>query len=84
MDVFVYREPKGFETRDLEDIEELGEQLTNYGPLTDDTEVKVEITGPWAKVRELLTHPVNTDLFGDIWFNPKTDPRFRERSKGEQ
>ena len=57
MDVFVYREPKGFETRDLEDIDELGEQLTNYGPLTDDTEVKVEITASWREIKGLLSLP---------------------------
>ena len=75
MDVFVYREPKGFEIRDLEDIEDLGEQLTNYGPLTDDTEVKVEITGPWREIEELLGVP----QMEGIWFNPKTDPRFKEK-----
>ena len=74
MDVFVYREPKGFETRDLEGIEELGEQLTNYGPLTDDTEVKVEITAPWREIKGLLELPE----MEAIWFNAKTDPRFRE------
>lgn len=66
MDVFVYREPKGFETRDLEGIEELGEQLTNYGPLTDDTEVKVEITAPWREIKRLLSLPG----MEAIWFIP--------------
>ena len=69
MDVFVYREPKGFETRDLEGIDELGEQLTNYGPLTDDTEVKVEITASWREIKGLLELPE----MEAIWFNPKTD-----------
>ncbi|GAI80668.1 unnamed protein product [marine sediment metagenome] len=55
MDVFVYREPKGFETRDLEGIEELGEHLGIYGLLTPDTEVKVEITASWQKIKELLS-----------------------------
>ena len=72
MDVFVYREPKGFETRDLEGIEELGEQLTNYGPLTDETEVKVEITASWQKIKELLSL-VEFSLTEDIWFNPDID-----------
>lgn len=57
MDVFVYREPKGFETRDLEGIEELGEQLGIYGLLTPDTEVKVEITAPWREIKGLLELP---------------------------
>ena len=74
MDIFVYREPKGFETRDLEGIDELGEMLTNYGPLTDDTEVKVEITASWREIQGLLSLPE----MESIWFNPKTDPRVRE------
>ena len=78
MDVFVYREPKGFETRDLEGIEELGEQLTNYGPLTGETEVKVEITASWRKIKELLSL-VEFSLTEAIWFNPETAPRFRDK-----
>lgn len=72
MDIFVYREPKGFETRDLEGIDELGEMLTNYGPLTDDTEVKVEITASWQKIKELLSL-VEYSLTEQIWFNPGLD-----------
>jgi len=83
MDVFVYREPKGFETRDLEGIEELGEQLTNYGPLTDGTEVKVEITASWRKIKELLSL-VEFSLTEDIWFNPGIDregiPKGKEKT----
>jgi len=74
MDIFVYREPKGFETRDLEYIEELAEQLGQYGLLTPDSEVKVEITAPWREIKELLELP----HMEAIWFNLKTDSRFRE------
>ena len=75
MDVFVYREPKGFETRDLEDIGELAGQLGQYGLLTPDSEVKVEITAPWREIKGLLELP----QMEAIWFNPETDPRFREK-----
>jgi len=67
MDIFVYREPKGFETKDLEGIEELSEQLTNYGPLTDETEVKVEITASWREIQGLLSLPE----MEAIWFIPQ-------------
>lgn len=55
MDLFVYREPKGFETKDMEGIDELAEHLTEYGPITDDTEVKLEITASWRQIKELLS-----------------------------
>lgn len=77
MEVFVHRQPKGYLTKDLEDVKELGELLTNYGPLADDDEVTAEITGPWSTIKELLSHPVFMSLFGDIWFNPKTDERIK-------
>lgn len=82
MDVFVYREPKGFETRDLEGIEELGEQLTNYGPLTDDTEVKVEITASWRKIKELMSL-VEFSLMEQIWFNPNLNRGGIPKGKGK-
>ncbi len=74
MNVFVYRQPKGFEARDLEGLEELEEQLANYGSLTDDTEVIVEITAPWHKIKGLL----ELGELKTIWFNPQTDPRLQD------
>ena len=74
MEVFVHRQPKGFITKDLEDIEELAEQLGNYGLLTPDEEVTIEITAKWSEIRDILSQPA----FANIWFNPKTDPRFKE------
>lgn len=66
MEVFVHRQPKGFITNQLEDVQELGELLTNFGPLGDDDEVTVEITAPWRLIRELLSQP----MFSDAWFSP--------------
>lgn len=73
MDVFVNRNPTGCETFDLEDLKELEEQLGSFsalGPLDDKSEVKVEITGTWAEIKELLSQP----YFKDIWFDPETSP----------
>lgn len=66
MEIFVHRAPKGFYTLDLEDINELAELLTNYGPLEDNSEVTLEITAPWATVKELLSQPI----FAEAWFKP--------------
>lgn len=74
MEVFVHRQPKGYLTKDLEDINELRELLTNYGPLTDDDEVTVEITASWREIKGLLELG---ELEG-IWFNPQTDPRLKD------
>ncbi|GAI92337.1 unnamed protein product, partial [marine sediment metagenome] len=65
--------PTGCTTCDLEGIEELEEQLrgsTPLDPLTDDEEVRVEITGRWGKIKSLLSGPA----FADIWFNPDRSP----------
>lgn len=73
MDVFVHRNPTGCETFDLEDINELEEQLKSFSPLkplNDDSEVKVEITGTWAEIKELLSQP----CFKGIWFDPRRSP----------
>jgi len=70
MDVWVNREPTGCEIFELEDIQELEEQLGSFGalkPLDDKSEIKVEITGTWGEIRELLTQ----SFFKDIWFNPR-------------
>lgn len=67
MEVFVHRDPKGYITNELEDVQELGELLTNYGPLGEDDEVTVEISAPWHIVRDLLSTPI----FSDIWFSPE-------------
>jgi len=75
MEIFVHRQPKGYITNELEDIEELGELLTNFGPLGDDDEVFVEITAPWRLIRELLSSPT----LSDAWFNPTTDKRLERR-----
>ncbi|GAH95184.1 unnamed protein product [marine sediment metagenome] len=66
MEVFVHRQPKGFITSQLADIEELRDLLANFGPLGDDDEVTVEITAPWRLIRELLSQP----MFSDAWFSP--------------
>lgn len=75
LDVFVHRNPSGFETFDLEGIEELEEQLKGidtFKPLDDKQEVHVDITGPWGEIRELLAQP----CFKRIWFDPKS-PRLQ-------
>lgn len=75
MNVFVHRDPTGFETFDMEGIEELEEQLKGidtFKPLGDEQEVHVEITGEWGEIRELLSQP----FFGKIWFNPES-PKFK-------
>lgn len=67
MEVFVNRNPTGCETFDLEDINELAEQLGSFSavePLEDKSEVKLEITGNWGEIRQLLSEP----CFKDIWF----------------
>lgn len=76
LDVFVHRAPAGFETFDMEGIEELEEQLKGidtFKPLDDKQEVHVEITGPWEEIRELLSQP----FFKKIWFDPES-PRFKQ------
>lgn len=76
LDVFVHRDPTGFETFDMEGIEELEEQLKGidtFKPLDDKQEVHVEITGPWEEIRELLSQP----FFKKIWFDPES-PRFQQ------
>ena len=67
MEVFVHRSPKGFETFDLEGIEELEEQLRgldSFDKLDDQEEIHVDITGRWGEIRELLSQP----FFKRIWF----------------
>jgi hypothetical protein len=66
MEVFVHRQPEGYTTKELEDVQELGELLTNYGPLGDDDEVMVQISAPWRIIRDLLSSPI----FSDVWFSP--------------
>ena len=69
LDVFVHRDPRGFEAFDMEGIEELEEQLEGidtFSPLDDKSEIHVEITGTWGEIRELLSQP----CFKDIWFDP--------------
>lgn len=66
MEVFVHRQPTGYITSELEDVEELAELLTNYGPLTDEDEVTVKITASWRDIRELLSG----SKFSDAWFTP--------------
>jgi hypothetical protein len=68
MEVFVHRDPAGYMTDEMEGVQELGEMLTNYGPLGDDDEVTVEIKAPWSFIRDLLSLPV----FGEIWFHSPT------------
>jgi hypothetical protein len=70
MNVWVNREPTGCETFDLEDINELEEQLGSFNaldPLTELSDIKVEISGTWKEIKELLSQP----FFKDIWFNPQ-------------
>lgn len=64
--IFVHRQPKGLLTKELEGVEELGEMLQNYGPLSDGDEVTVEITAPWHQIRELL----GLKFDDRIWFHP--------------
>ena len=66
MEVFVHRQPKGYITNELEDVQELGELLTNYGPLGDEDQVTMEITAPWSFIRDLLSG----EKFHDAWFTP--------------
>ena len=73
MEVFINRNPTGCETFDLEDLKELEEQLGSFsalGPLEDKSEVKVEISGTWGEIKELLSQP----YFKDIWFDPRRSP----------
>jgi len=73
MEVFINRNPTGCETFDLEDLNELEEQLGSFsalGPLNDKSEIKVEITGTWGEIKELLSQP----CFKDIWFDPQRSP----------
>jgi len=65
MEIFVHREPRGYITNELEDVQELGELLTNYGPLGDEDEVTVEISAPWHRIRELRSG----EKFHDAWFS---------------
>lgn len=67
MEVFVHRDPTGYTTNELEDVQELGDLLANYGSLGDDDEVTVQISAPWHVIRDLLSNP----MFSDIWFHPK-------------
>lgn len=77
MEVWVTRSLSGFETFDMEGIEELEVMLKGLAvskPLTDQEEVTVEITGSWAEIKELLSQPV----FNKVWFDPSS-PNFNER-----
>lgn len=74
MEVFVHRQPKGYLAKDLEGVEELAELLTNYGPLSDDDEITVEITASWREIKGLLELG---ELEG-IWFTPKTNERLKK------
>jgi len=68
MEVFVHRDPRGYLTKELEDIDELEELLRgmeSLPPLGDDEQVRVEIAGQWGKIKALLAGPA----FADIWFN---------------
>jgi len=67
MEVFVHRQPQGYLTSELEDVQELEELLANYGPLGDNDEVTVIMSAPWPIIRGLLSNPV----LNDIWFNPE-------------
>jgi len=64
MEIFVHRQPQGFITKELESADELGELLTNYGPLSDKDEVTIEVTASWQEIRELLSK-----LSDSIWFH---------------
>jgi len=75
LNVWVRRDPIGFETFAMEGIEELEEQLkglVSFKPLDDKAEVCAEITGPWGEIKDLLSQP----FFSKTWFDPKS-PRFR-------
>lgn len=70
MEVFINRNPTGCETFDLENLNELEEQLGSFSalaPLNDKAEIKVEITGTWGEIKELLSQP----CFKSIWFDPQ-------------
>lgn len=71
MEVFVHRQPKGYIISEREAVQEIGELLSNYGPLGPNDEVTVEITAPWCFVRDLLSNL----KFHDNWLSPE-----RERS----
>lgn len=67
INVWVNRNPSGFETSDLVGIDELGELLKDietFGPLEEDSDVHVEITGSWSEIKELLSQP----FFKRIWY----------------
>jgi len=68
MEIFVYTQPKGYSISELEDVQELGELLTNYRPLGDNDEVTVEIRAPWNFIRDLLSG----EKFHDAWFTPES------------
>jgi hypothetical protein len=75
MEVWVRRDPTGFETFDMEGVEELEEHmkgLVSFGPLEDSSEVCVEITCTWAEAKDMLSLP----FFSKIWFDPKS-PRLQ-------
>ena len=77
LNLWVRRDPTGFDTFDMEGIEELEEQLKGleaFKPLDDKSEVCAEITGPWGEIRELLSQP----FFKKIWFDPES-PRFKNK-----
>lgn len=66
MDVWINREPTGCQTFDLEDVNELEEQLGSFPvlePLTDESQVKLEITGTWKEIKNLLSQT----CFDSIW-----------------
>lgn len=70
MEVFVNRDPTGYVTFELEDIEELEEQLAAFSkpqPLELSSQVRVEITGTWSEIKVLLGQP----FFNDFWFDPQ-------------
>ena len=70
MEVFIRRNPIGYTTGDLEDVEELEEKLRglqSFHPLSDAEEVIVEVTAPWGTIKRLLAEP----FFNSIWFDPK-------------
>ena len=73
MEVFVHRDPTGYQTFDMEGIDELEEHLKSvetFEPLDDNEEVHLDITGRWSEIRELLSQ----DCFKEIWFDPRTSP----------
>jgi len=69
MEVFVHRSPRGFETSDMDGIEELEERLKGidtFKPFDESEEVTMEVKAPWWQIRQLLSQP----LLMDIWFDP--------------